>query len=310
MSAKPTRPNHVRGVDGSLGRARPDDGVELVDEEDDLSLGLFDVLEDGLQPLLELAAVLRAREECADVERPHASALEPLGNVARDDALREPFDDRGLAHARIADEHGVVLRPAGEDLDDAANLLVPADDGVELPGLGEIGEVTAELLERLVGALGVLRGHSLRAAHLLERGEERIARRHVQREQQVLRRDVLILELAHLVLGLVQDAREVGRRLRLLRRALYGGLLRQLRLALGALRFHRLPGTFDQGPRQLLVEERDAEVLGVDLGIAPAARQLLGCGDGLSRLDRQTVEIHTDSSVIWGVDEGGLPSSC
>src|SRR5207244_1532418 len=68
LAAGEHRLEHVRGVDGALGRARSDDRVQLVDEEDDLALRPLDLLEDGLQALLELAAVLRAGEEGADVE--------------------------------------------------------------------------------------------------------------------------------------------------------------------------------------------------------------------------------------------------
>ena len=39
-----------------------DDGVQLVDEEDDAALALLDLVEHGLEPLLELAAVLGAGE--------------------------------------------------------------------------------------------------------------------------------------------------------------------------------------------------------------------------------------------------------
>jgi hypothetical protein len=141
--------------------------VQLVDEEDDVARRVLDLGEDRLQPLLELAAVLRAREERADVERPHALALQALGDVPGDDPLRESLDDRGLPHAGLPDENGVVLRPAREDLDHASDLLVAADDGIELPGLGQRGEVTSVLLERLVGALGILGGNPLATAHLL-----------------------------------------------------------------------------------------------------------------------------------------------
>ena len=98
--------------------------------------GLLDLLEDGLQALLELAAVLRAGEQRADVERDHAPVAQRLGDVAGDDPLGEALDDRGLADAGLADQHGVVLRAAAEDLDDAADLLVAADDRVELAVLG------------------------------------------------------------------------------------------------------------------------------------------------------------------------------
>ena len=58
--------------------------------------------------------------------------FEALGHVAADDALRETFDDRGLADAGFADQHRVVLGAAREHLDDAADLFVAADDRVEL----------------------------------------------------------------------------------------------------------------------------------------------------------------------------------
>ena len=53
-------------------------------------------------------------------------------HVALDDAQGEAFDDRRLADARLADQHGIVLRAAREDLDHAANFLVAADDRIEL----------------------------------------------------------------------------------------------------------------------------------------------------------------------------------
>ena len=171
--------------------------------------------EHRLEPLLELAAVLRAGDERADVERPDALALQPFGHVARDDPLREPLGDRGLPDAGLADQHRVVLRAAREHLDRAPDLLVAADHRVELPRLGERREVAAVLLERLVRALGILRRDALPAAHLLERGEERFARDDVEREQQVLDRDELVAERLRLVERLVEHAPERRRRLRL-----------------------------------------------------------------------------------------------
>ncbi len=68
------RLEHVAGVHGALaGRAGTDDGVQLVDEGDDLPLRPADLLEDGLEPLLELAAVLRPGDHRAEIQ-----ADEPL----------------------------------------------------------------------------------------------------------------------------------------------------------------------------------------------------------------------------------------
>ena len=219
LAARQRRLEHVAGVHRALGLARADEGVELVDEEDDLPLGGGDLLEHGLQPLLELAAVLGAGHHRAQVQRDQPLVLQALGHVAVDDAPREPLDDGRLAHAGLADEHRVVLGAPAEHLDDAADLLVAADDRVELAGAGRLGEVAPVLLQRLVGVLRLLAGDPPGAAHVLEHGQdpvagdagglERLADGALvlgEREQQVLAGDVLVLERLGLVLGLVEDA--------------------------------------------------------------------------------------------------------
>ena len=152
LAAREHRLQHVRRVHRAFGRAGADDGVQLVDEEDDLALRVGDLLEHRLQPLLELAAVLRAGDERAHVERDDPLVLQALGHVAADDAAGQAFDDGGLADAGLADEDRVVLGAAREHLDDAADLLVAADDRIELALARELGEIAAVALERLVGA--------------------------------------------------------------------------------------------------------------------------------------------------------------
>jgi hypothetical protein len=142
--------------------------VQLVDEQDDLAFLLGEVVEHALQALLELAAELGAGDQRAHVERQDALALEHLGHFAVDDALREAFDNRGLAHARLADEHGVVLGAAGEHLDGAADLVIAADHRVELARRGTRGEVDGVFLERTALLLGLRVVHRFAAADLVD----------------------------------------------------------------------------------------------------------------------------------------------
>ena len=126
--------------------------------------GVGDFLEHGLQPFFELAAVLRAGDERAHVERDDPLVAQSFRHVAADDPLRQSFDDGRLADAGLADEHRVVLRAARQHLDHAADLVVSADDRIELALARDLGEVAAVALERLVLALGILVGHALRPA--------------------------------------------------------------------------------------------------------------------------------------------------
>ena len=143
-------------VDRALGGAGADQVVELVDEEDDVA-ALGDLLHHLLEALLELAAVLGAGDEGREVERVDLLVLEELRHLARVDARREALDDGGLADAGLAEEDGVVLLAAREDLHDPLDLGLAADHGVELAVGGELGQVAAELVEELRGLLALAR---------------------------------------------------------------------------------------------------------------------------------------------------------
>ena len=115
---------HVGGVDGAFRAAGADQGVQLVDEQDGV-LGPADFVHDRLDAFLELAAVLGAGDHHGQVEHDDALVAQQLGDVAVDDQLGQAFDDGGLADAGLAEQDGVVLGAAAEDLDDALDFVVP-----------------------------------------------------------------------------------------------------------------------------------------------------------------------------------------
>lgn len=83
--------------------------MDLVDEEDrTLVFGEFG--EQYLQAFLEIAAVLRARQERAEVERKDLRVRDDFRHLTVDDPLGETFCDRGLADAGFTDEQGLFLR--------------------------------------------------------------------------------------------------------------------------------------------------------------------------------------------------------
>ena len=157
----------VAGVHGALGGTRAHDGVELIDEQDDLTLGLLYLLEHGLQAVLELAAVLGAGDQRAHIELDEVAVAQRARHVAGHDTLGDALDDGRLADARLANEHGVVLGATGQDLDGAANLIGTADDRVELAGAGEVANVATVLLQRLKLRLILGRRHAVITAQLL-----------------------------------------------------------------------------------------------------------------------------------------------
>ena len=69
LAARQRRLQQVGGIHRAVGLAGADEGVHLVDEQDDPALGGRHLLQHGLEPLLELAAVFRAGDQRAHVER-------------------------------------------------------------------------------------------------------------------------------------------------------------------------------------------------------------------------------------------------
>ncbi len=67
-----------------------------------------------------------------DSATPHLLALDGLGDVAGGDLLREALRDGRLAHARLADEAGVVLGAPAQDLRHALDLLLAPHHRVQL----------------------------------------------------------------------------------------------------------------------------------------------------------------------------------
>ena len=109
----------------------------------------LDLLDDLLQALLEIAAIARAGEQRAHVEREDGRVLEHLRHLALDDLAGEALGDRGLADAGVADEERVVLLPAAQDLDRALDLGLAADQRIDLAVLRLLVEVDAIGVERV-----------------------------------------------------------------------------------------------------------------------------------------------------------------
>ncbi len=316
FAAREHRLEHVAGVHRALGRARAHDGVQFVDEEQDAPFGGLHLVEHGFEAFLELAPVLRARDQRPHVEGEDGLVPQPLGNVAVHDPLGQAFHDRGLADAGIADEHGVVLRLAAEDLDHPADLGVPADDRVQDPSASLVHQITAVLLQRFIRALRCRRGDPLTSPDACQGAEERlpgdavlgqpstgVGRRSLldQRKGQVLHRHVLVLEPLGRTLGRVQQPGQALRDIHLPRRGARPGDLRasgQRLLCAAAQRAQIGTGLFEHPRHDALglVEQRHEQMLTVDLGVPQLGRRALRILQRFLGLLGQAVHVH-----------GGLP---
>jgi hypothetical protein len=131
LSAGQGRLQDVGSINGALRSTRPDQRVHLINHEDDV-IGCLDLLHQLLQPLLKLSSVL-----CSGNQQPHVQgddllALNSLGDITRGNPLGQTLGDGRLSDTGLSNEAGVVLGTPTEDLSDALNLWLPANNRVEL----------------------------------------------------------------------------------------------------------------------------------------------------------------------------------
>jgi ATP-dependent Clp protease ATP-binding subunit ClpA len=103
FAARQGRLQHVGSVHRAFGRARAYERVQLVDEQNDLSVGFRDFLQHRFQAVLEFAAIFRAGNQRGEIQSDDALGTQHFGHVTRDNALREAFHDGGLSDSGLAD---------------------------------------------------------------------------------------------------------------------------------------------------------------------------------------------------------------
>ena len=124
--------------------------MQFVDEHDDLSCAVRHGLQYFLQTFFKLTAILGPGYQRSQVQGIQGFVLQTLRHVPRHDTAGQAFHDGGLAYTGFADEHRVVLLPAAQDLDGAADLVVTTDDRIQLALPGSCRQILTKLFQRLL----------------------------------------------------------------------------------------------------------------------------------------------------------------
>ena len=144
----------------------------LVDDQNHVAQ-LADLLDEPLHAALELSTELGTGHQSRQIQQIDLLVPQLEGDLPGGDALGQSFGNGGLAHAGFTDEAGIVLLPAVQNLHHPLDLLLPADDGVQLALSGPAAEVDAVVIQifvLLLALAGLLAGLPLRGLSLLCRG--------------------------------------------------------------------------------------------------------------------------------------------
>ncbi|MNF65893.1 hypothetical protein D3C84_476720 [compost metagenome] len=155
--------------------AGPDQGMRLVDKEDDRLHGVLDLLHHPLEAFLELPLDRGAGLHGTEIQGHQLDPAQLLGHLARHHAQGQPLDEGALADTGLTHHDGVVLATTGEDVDHQVDFVIPAEHGIQAALAGLLGHIDGEAGQQAgigrQGCLGRLaaggRGH-LRLGGLLD----------------------------------------------------------------------------------------------------------------------------------------------
>ena len=139
------RLENVGGIHRALCRAGANEVVQLVNKKQDVT-GAGHLGQGIFHPFLKVAAILGAGHHPGQIQGEQTLFSQRLRHLTRGDALCQPLRHRGLAHPRLADEAGVILGAAAEDVDHPTDLLLPSHHGIQHPRPCQSGEIPPELV--------------------------------------------------------------------------------------------------------------------------------------------------------------------
>ena len=136
---------NVGRIHGTLASACPDERVNFVDEEDYIAFGLGYLLYNALQAFLELAFIFRAGQQRTHIERINLFVLQIVGHVAAYNSSGQSFDDSCFSGSGFANQYGIILGSARQNLQNSSNLFIAPNHRVEFAGAGIFNQITSKL---------------------------------------------------------------------------------------------------------------------------------------------------------------------
>ena len=126
----------VGGIHGTFALAGTHQGVDFINEEDNVSFRLLHFVDNGLQTFFKFAFVLGASHQCTHIQGVDLFVLQVLGDVSTQDTVGKSLYDSCFTGTRFTDKNRVVLGTPTQNLQDTPYLFVTADDGIQFAAAG------------------------------------------------------------------------------------------------------------------------------------------------------------------------------
>ena len=305
---------HISGIQRALGLAGAHNGVQLVDKENDLPIGLLHGIQHCLQTFLKFTSVLGTGNEGTHIQGEDLLILQRIRHIALYDPLSQTLNCRRLADTRITDQHRIILGLPGQDPDDVTDLCVPANDRIQLLipcPLYQTGTVLFQCIITVLRTVGLYRPAVTQILYHVQ--EFRLfdpiflkqilhcrAAMPQQSQKEMFYGDILISHLLRFILSIRECLPEIRADILLLRCAVYPRKRVHKPLCLPGKLIHIDPLLRQDLHDQTVLdgEQRQQQMLRLQFQLSVLIRQLLRQLNGFNGFLRIIIKSHNTTSYL------------
>ena len=135
--------------------------MKFIDKQDDLSIGIFDIIENRFQTFLKLTTIFCTCDKCTHIQCKQFLIFQSFRDISTDDPLCESFDNSRLTDTRLTDQNRVVLCLSGKDADYITDLCVTSDHRIKLLVSRTFYHIVSIFFQCVISCLRVIGYHSL-----------------------------------------------------------------------------------------------------------------------------------------------------
>ena len=112
--------------------------MDFIDNQNDIA-ALLDLPDQALHTAFKLAPELGTGNQSGQVQQEHLFVPQFVGDFTGSNPLGKTFGNGGFANAGLANQAGIVLLPAVQNLNHPLRLHIPADDLIQFSFPGTAG---------------------------------------------------------------------------------------------------------------------------------------------------------------------------
>ena len=156
---------HITRIQSTVRLAGTNNGVQLINEQNDLSVAVLHIIQYGFQTFLEFTSVFCTGYQCSHIQSEYLLVLQSLRDITFYNTLCQPFHHGGLTDTGFTDKYRVVLRLTGQDTYHVTDLTVSSDDRIQLLVSRFLHQILTVFFQSIISSFRIVTGNSLVASY-------------------------------------------------------------------------------------------------------------------------------------------------